>query len=257
MFHRQFLRGFLDLIYGRQDTCTLCGHQMATGQAVCSVCRQEITGLRQEYNTCRNCGRLLEEGDVCNQCLQQLFYFQQACVVGPYRDLLRDYVHQFKYQGRRDMAKGFAALLAEVLRRQSWLDRIQLLVPVPLYWKKQAARNYNQSRLLARHLADILDIPLGTALLVKVSDTPSQTALTREQRMVNVRNTFRAAVPAAVQDRNILLVDDIITTGSTVSECARALLEAGARGVWVAAIASGVTRAASEARFDTAAVRAE
>jgi len=121
-----------------------------------------------------------------------------------------------------------------------WTD-IDLVIAVPMFWRKQQKRNYNQSHLLARELAEKFGIPLGTAVLVKIADTPSQTKLAKEQRLANVFDTFRVAFPGAVQGKNILLVDDIITTGSTVSECAKVLTAAGAGEINVLAVAAGVT----------------
>jgi ComF family protein len=118
---------------------------------------------------------------------------------------------------------------------------LPLVVPVPLHESKLQQRGFNQSELMARALVKQgpLDMKLELApkLLMRRRPTDSQTGLTRRQRVVNMRGAFRASAPNEISGRNVLLVDDVFTTGTTVSECARVLRRAGAEKVWVATVA--------------------
>jgi len=118
---------------------------------------------------------------------------------------------------------------------------LPLVVPVPLHASKIKQRGFNQSELMARALVKQkpldMQLELAPKLLIRKRPTDSQTGLTRHQRIINLRGAFGALSPNVISGRNILLVDDVYTTGTTVSECARVLRRAGAEKVWVATVA--------------------
>jgi ComF family protein len=128
--------------------------------------------------------------------------------------------------------------LAEAIVPKLGQVRIDLAVPVPLHWRRQWQRGFNQSQLLARALARRLNVPCGQNVM-RVRHTPKQTTLSPTGRRENMRNAFRAARMAALVGKSVVLVDDVLTTGSTAHEAARALRDAGAVSITVAVVAHG------------------
>lgn len=159
-----------------------------------------------------------------------------------YCEALHAPMHRFKYGNARYLARSFAACMR--LPAQWTID---FILPVPLYAGRQKTRGYNQSMLLARVLAKRYDVPIEESLLTRIVDTCSQAQLPAHMRASNVRGAFRAS-PAA-HGRTLLLVDDVVTTGSTLSACAATLKDAGAARVYAAcACAAPLTHAQSQAR---------
>jgi ComF family protein len=179
---------------------------------------------------------LLHDTVLCGLCRREAFAFDQARSYDWYDGTLRQVIRQFKYNKMRPLAKPLAARLAQVLIRMD-AGSLDLVLPVPLHRNRQRARGFNQSELLTRQLAVMCDLPLGSRDCVRVRDTPPQTGLRGTERRRNVRGAFAVPRPERVRGLNVLLVDDVITTGATADSCARALKQAGAKGVWVLTLA--------------------
>ena len=145
-------------------------------------------------------------------------------------------IGRLKYDRRPDLARPLGDLLWRAIERHSRPLAGAVIVPVPLHRARLAERGFNQSALLARRVSCRLGAPLRPAL-VRVRDTPQQTALNREARIANVAGAFRPRQHCFVQGCTVLLVDDVCTTGATLAECARVLREAGARLVASAVVA--------------------
>jgi ComF family protein len=168
--------------------------------------------------------------------------FERAVAYGSYDGGLRDLIHVLKFQQVRPAAQVLGRVLAETianLEKSMPVGRIAV-VPVPLHTSKQAQRGFNQAERIARGALKQLSRPkrfdLCMGVLVRRRETESQIGLTRHQRRENMRGAFAVSDPTRILNRDILLVDDVFTTGATVSECARVLLRAGAARVWVATV---------------------
>jgi ComF family protein len=148
---------------------------------------------------------------------------------------VRTAVHRLKYHGEFARAEWAAAELGEILK--TFGDAVDAIVPVPLHPRRQRTRGYNQSEKLARELSALSGLPVLTAL-ERVRDTRSQVDLDRLARTANVTGAFAATID--LQDRSIVLVDDVVTTGATLSECANACARAGASCVRGLTIATGL-----------------
>jgi ComF family protein len=162
---------------------------------------------------------------------------------GSYDGGLRDLIHLLKYQQVRPAAAVLGRMLAETITgvETTLLPGLIAVVSVPLHVRKRAQRGFNQSELIARAALKQLGRPerfqMLIGVLVRRRETASQIGLTRHQRRENLRGAFAVADPQRLAKRNVLLVDDVFTTGTTVSECARVLRRAGANRVWVATVA--------------------
>jgi ComF family protein len=151
---------------------------------------------------------------------------------GPVKRLL----HRLKYEGHSVSARALAGLAVEALRGKAFAESVERVVPVPMHWKRRIQRGYNQSERIASPLAKGLGKP-WCAALVKTRASEPQVDLSREARHRNPVGTFAVRRGRFVAGRTVLLVDDVMTTAATVSECARVLKEAGATSVVAFAVA--------------------
>ena len=214
----------------------------------CNVCGEGLPGLHHT-----------SEFQTCSACQDSRPLFAKAKAYGAYRGELRELIHLLKYEGVLPARHVLGRMLAEAIGKLN-ISKLNigggpvLMVPVPLYSSKKRQRGFNQSELIARTalknlgLKDLglknlglknegkLNFQLLTDVLVRERDTVSQIGLTRPQRAENIRGAFRVPHPSRVAGHKVLLVDDVLTTGTTASECARVLRKAGAESVWVATV---------------------
>lgn len=194
-----------------------------------------------QENTCHLCDRWVDGALVCPQCQKELnllrcprqarapyFPLTDCASVWHYEEPARQLVHLLKYQGDATIAQYLGAQLSlTLLHNRPMYERAQLIVPVPLHAQRLRERGYNQALLLARELSSHTGIPMAADALIRTKATPTLVRSSRLKRMQTVRHAF-AAQRALVEDKRILLVDDVFTTGATAVCCAIALLEAGA-----------------------------
>ncbi|MGE5110751.1 MAG: ComF family protein [Acidobacteriaceae bacterium] len=230
--------------------CRLCSAPLNTVSRlpVCDACVNAIETMPEPH--CRACGDLIPAGfqdqhDFCPDCAFEAPPFERAAAYGPYTNGLRELIHLLKYEKVKPAAKLLGRMLAETIGTLDLLGEI-IIIPVPLHASKLRQRGFNQSELIAkealRHLHGYSDasFTLEVAVMKRRRDTPSQVGMTREERAENLRGAFGITTRSKVRDRQVLLVDDVLTTGATVSECTRVLRRAGAQRVWVATVARAV-----------------
>lgn len=203
---------------------------------------------------CRVCGEKLvskfvetPEGPLCGMCRLAAPPYRRAVAYGAYDGSLRDLIHLLKYQQVKPVAHLLGRLLADALAGAQ-LPEPLVVVPVPLFKRKLRERGFNQAEEIARAFMRqrvLRSIQLDTSSLVRVRQTASQTGLTRHQRRANLRGAFAVVKPERIEDRSVMVIDDVMTTGTTASECSRVLLRAGAKQVFVATVA----RATREVEF--------
>jgi len=204
---------------------------------VCAICGER---LFSPYALSANEN---ESAPRCGLCHRIEPAFARAVAYGSYESGLRELIHLLKYNGVRPAANVLGRMLAEAIAELApdfTADSITV-IPVPLHRTKLRQREFNHAELIARAALKLNPasghLVLCAEVLERKRQTPSQTGLTRHQRRENVRGAFGVAQPEAVKGREVLLVDDVYTTGATVSECARVLSRAGATKVWVATVA--------------------
>jgi ComF family protein len=210
--------------------CILCGAE-AGRDGLCPPCRAELPRQGEACARCALPGRL--DGGWCGACIRTPPHFEHALAALVYVYPVDYIVHRFKFQ--RQFAAG-ETLAAELARAASAAQQPlpDVLVPVPLHFLRRAQRGFNQSELLARRVGTALDLPVATGLLRRARHTPAQSGLDVAARRRNLRGAFACRTAAGLQ---VALVDDVLTTGTTLNECALTLKAAGAAqvSVWVAA----------------------
>src|SRR5262245_38445468 len=216
------------------DDCRICGDALheATRIPVCARCLKKPEPLSAEF-FCARCrtpfqnGFPLDSEGRCAICRSGLRGFDAAYCFGLYEGALRKLIHQFKYSCIRPLARPLGGMLSDALPRD---ERFDAIVPVPLHWRRQWGRTFNQSALLAEDLARRTGLPVVGALR-RVRSTAPQAGLTNAARRRNVAGVFRCVRRNAVHGKCVLLVDDVMTTGSTGAACAMVLKRAGAKRV--------------------------
>ena len=181
--------------------------------------------------------------------------FLRAVAYGSYDGALRELIHLLKYNSVRPAANVLGRMLAEsfVQLESEFGPRQVLVVPVPLYKSKRRQRGFNQAELISQAAlkgSDDRRMLLATNILLRTRETESQIGLTSHQRRENMRGAFAVASGADVREREILLVDDVYTTGTTATECAKVLRRAGAGKVWVATVARTLKLASNSEGFE-------
>ena len=226
------------------EICQICESENATARDgfVGEQCRTQIRFIRSPF--CERCGRPFEGSLTtnfeCSNCREMELHFSSARSAVVAKTVVLEAIHRFKYQRALWFGDFLAALLVReagpALRGQKW----DFIAPVPLHSLKEREREFNQAEILARHLSAATKIPLNTKLLRRVLFTMTQTRLTKQQRAANMRGAFKVRPGTKLSGENIILVDDVFTTGATTSGCARALRKAGAGKVCVWTVARGL-----------------
>jgi len=211
-------------------TCACCRARLSTGEAsVCAPCLYFLPRLSNHSG---------EHGPV-----EQLFWGRipierAACMFYFGSEQTRRIVHSFKYFGRPEVARDVAAAFAEeLLARTDFFEGIDAIVPLPLHSRKRKARGYNQCDFLAAGIRQATGLPVLEGTVERVVNNPSQTRLAARQRVENVAGIFRLVRPELIENRHILLVDDTITTGSTLASCGAELAKAKGARISVLALA--------------------
>lgn len=150
---------------------------------------------------------------------------------------LQHAVHSLKYEKKFNVGIFLGKTLADNIKRKRPDWRIDLIIPIPLHQLKKAERGYNQSFYIAKGIEKILDIPFSDKVVKRIKYTKSQTTMTLSEREANISGAFKVKNKNAVNGKTILIIDDVITTGATISECGNILLEAGAKNIYAASVA--------------------
>jgi ComF family protein len=182
---------------------------------------------------------------VCETCRLDPPAFEFARSAGFYREPVDRMIMDFKYRKSTWLCEDLVDLLEGAVRAKLAFHDIDVVMPVPLHQNRLRERGYNQSAILARSLAKRINRRVDEASLVRTRDTEHQARLSGDARRKNLKDAFAVTSPALVRGRLVLLIDDIMTSGATLSHCARPLLDAGAAGVWCATVARAVLTGAS------------
>ncbi len=236
---RNPFRGLVSLFY--PPFCPGCWCAIEPEENLCARCLETAPRLRAPF--CSKCSQPFA-GDIsgsftCANCADRILYFGAAVSAYRSRGLVRELVHDFKYNRHIHLRFALGHWLAETLEDPRLAGRrFDLVVPVPLHPARQRERGFNQAELLGRVLHRLTGWPLSE-VLQRTRYTTTQTQFDRSERMENLRGAFRLRRGSNVQGLRMLLVDDVLTTGSTLSECASVLQKAGALSVHAITVARG------------------
>jgi len=231
------LRAVASLLY--PPLCAVCSAPVAHTAYLCNDCREKAPRIKPPF--CATCSEpfsgAITETFSCANCAHRELHFEAAVAAYRSRGIVRKIVHDFKYEQRIHLRHPVAAWLAETLDDPRLRDRrFDAVVPVPLHPARQRERGFNQAALLAELLSAHAGLAFDDAL-ERIRYTTTQTLFDRAERMENLHNAFRLRKKANVRDSRVLLIDDVLTTGSTLSECARVLKAGGAFSVHAATAA--------------------
>jgi competence protein ComFC len=231
------LRALVSLFYPL--LCVVCSADVGAGKYLCAECEEKAPRIKPPF--CEKCSEqfagAISGNFSCANCAHRRLYFDAAISSYRSRGIVRKLVHQFKYGRQFHLRHPLADWLGETIHDPRLRDRrFDILVPVPLHPARERERGFNQAQLLADLFSARISVSVRPAL-ERIRYTTTQTAFDRAERMENLRNAFRLRPKMHVQDLRVLLIDDILTTGSTLSECARVLKKAGAISVHAATAA--------------------
>ena len=230
----------LDFIYPKR--CPVCDDiVIPKGKLVCGSCKNILIPLQEPL--CYKCGRQIisNSSEYCDTCVSYNFSFDKAFSLWPYNSTVKTSLSNFKYRGRREFAEYYADKLYEYFHTALPKLNISAVLPVPIHPERLKNRGYNQAELIAEILAKKLDLPIVTDYLIRSKNTLAQKNLDPVSRRKNLKEAFRINHNSKfyeIQLKNILLIDDIYTTGSTADACSAVLKEAGTEKVYVLCVAS-------------------
>ncbi len=196
------------------------------------ICEGPIPFISDHH--CIKCSlplRMIEDGPICQECKNNFYFFDRAISVVKYEGDIKKLIYKFKYSSHTYLARIMGTMMADKLKIE--YIEADLIIPVPLHKNKEKERGFNQAALLGKYIAKETDILLNTDTLVRVKNTKVMHNLNKKERQENVKDAFKVIDKRVIKKKNIILVDDIFTTGATVNTCSRLLIESGAKSVTV------------------------
>lgn len=224
----------LRLLY--PNSCPFCGRVIR--ERICPACREKLVYIEEPRCMCCSKPLRLEEAEYCHDCGDRPHVYERGFALWVHSGNVQKAIYQFKYHNRRIYSRFFGEELlsryGEAVRRWD----ITVIIPIPLSKKRRRVRGFNQAELLAKELSRGLNIPADTKSLIRIKDTKPQKQMDLRGRNINLRNAFAWKGRRRIRG-NVLLVDDIYTTGNTLDHAARVLKNAGAGKVYFLTISIG------------------
>ena len=241
-FISKFITGLKDIIYPK--TCLICKQDLASNCADELICVKCWTSIKKNTPPfCLRCGRNLDKKSLaktyCPECLKNKMYFDRAFAPCVYEGPIKDLIHEFKYRKIDYLATTLSGLMVDFIREYAVpINSMDIIIPIPLHPARLREREFNQAELLARNIASAFTLLVSTDNLVRFRHTRTQAELQGPDRLENVKDSFLVKMPDRIKGKNILLIDDVLTTGATSSEASRALKSSGANSVIVLTLAN-------------------
>ncbi len=224
---------FKDNLFNLKWTCNCCNCEIFNNDYFCDDCKNSFLEIRADK--CNHCGRRTSEVSLfCNSCSGKNLQFDKARSVYEYCEPISALIKAFKYDGKKYLAEVFANKMVSAFLLN--FSDVDLITFVPMSKKREKLRGYNQSKLLAQELSLLTGIKC-IETVIKKSETERQANLSAKDRRNNLKNSFKVA-KSVVKDKRVLIVDDVLTTGSTADVLAEAFKKASAQAVYVLTIAS-------------------
>ncbi|MEO1815062.1 MAG: double zinc ribbon domain-containing protein [Acetobacterium sp.] len=241
---KQALLTFLENnLFLKNGTCPICGKVLfATDRFLCHQCEDDLPIISTP--TCVQCGRPIFRAnrEVCSPCAKLNLPFAVGYTHLNYEDSGKKLVHAIKFKDRPHLGIWVGTQMGEAIAKYQWINHVDLIIPVPLHPHRLEERGYNQSEKIAEGIQQGLSqkhsrVPaIVTDILIRSRDTPHQIGQGREERLCNLTGAFNVETIEYIQNKTVLLVDDVLTTGATLAETSATLLEAGAAQVCIATL---------------------
>lgn len=214
-----FFTRLLDLVAPR--TCVVCGNRLSIEEEIlCVSCNLRLPRTGFSYDAYENEMAKVFWGRIpVERCAPFMYYLAKSASA--------NLIYLLKYNDRPDIGEYLGKMIAEEFKKDYFFEEIDLIVPIPLECKRQRERGYNQSLMIARGVSDVTGLPIGTDIIERKIFESSQTEKNRWMRNDNVKDVFQLLQPEKVQGKHILLIDDVVTTGATISSCGQELAKAG------------------------------
>ncbi|MBO6263493.1 MAG: ComF family protein [Clostridia bacterium] len=230
-----FLKRVQGLIYPEKLTCDFCGREIFSGKRVCEDCERDLP--KNAGYICFKCGRRTHmPTELCETCVGKELFYDGARSAFCYDGYARKGLVNLKFNNMRYLARTFAEYMRPVYLLSGF--NADVAVCAPIGRQRLFDRGYNQSELIAREVCELVGLEFCPHALLKIKETQSQVGLTDEERTKNLRGSFAVNEDFDAEDKTILVIDDVMTTGTTINEIARALKRAGAKEVYALTAAS-------------------
>jgi ComF family protein len=211
----------MSLIFPNENLCYICKEKSNyINDFLCSECESRIEYVHKEVDI---------DSLFIDRCIYSAFYNR----------FMKELVHWFKFNNKSYLYKPLAEIMIKTIEFKELIKDIDIILYVPIHRRKEAIRGYNQSQLLAIYISKKLNLPLSSNNLTKYKWTKEQNQLKRRERQMNLKDSFKVRNQEELINKNILLIDDILTTGATFDECGRVLKDSGAKGIVGLALTSG------------------
>lgn len=234
---KKFLKLVKNLMFPRNLKCIVCQKELNSEShfSMCDACMEKLP--RNFGRTCLKCGESIAntESQYCLRCKQEKPLFTRCFSPLQYKHPVTYLIREFKYNNKQYLSETLGNFLVESYVVNNL--NCDLVLPVPLHEKRLKKRGYNQALLLANQLNEKLGLPIREDALIKTKDTLTQTSLNKDQRKENVLDAFFVPNKSLIENKVVLVIDDVYTTGSTLNECALALFEGGAKKVYCLTLA--------------------
>lgn len=236
------IRGIIDLAY--PENCLICKNKItprvSTDRFVCAACWANIRINHPPF--CHKCGRSLTRQEsvknLCVKCVKYPLAFDRAFSPCAYEGVIRELIHMFKYNSKDYLGPLLSGIMNDFIKEYNLPMRIfDAILPIPLHKTRQREREFNQSFILSQYISREFNIPVTEKLLLRTRNTRTQTELKDTDRFQNICESFAIDGRGHLKGKNLLLVDDVFTTGATCSEAARTLKQAGANIVYCITLA--------------------
>lgn len=221
------------------NVCPICGTVIGSKERICLECVNKVKIVKEPK--CQKCGKqlLTDEKLFCGDCDDTKHVFDRGICIFEYTEELKKTLYRFKYDNKRCYSDLFGYVGAKKYRSLLKQWKVERIIPIPMYCKKQQKRGYNQAESFGHTLAEYTGIPMDEKCLARVRETKPQKGLSKEERHYNLQKAFGVDMEQIQGAASVLLVDDIYTTGSTIDACAKVLKKAGVKKVYFMCVAGG------------------
>jgi|LGVF01.2.fsa_nt_gb ComF family protein len=227
---------FKNALFVKDIKCITCNKELSTKTkyGLCDECLKNLPF--NNSHICYKCGdSLTGRGSYCLSCKDTKKDYEFARSPFIYEGKIKTLIYKLKYSKGKYLSPYISYLLIDEFIKHDW--EVDIIVPVPLFKSRERKRGFNQASLIASKFEEVLNLPIENNNLVRVINTPTQTKLTRRERQANLNKAFKVIDTQKLKGKNILLIDDIFTTGATTDECSKMLKKAGVKNIYVLTLA--------------------